>query len=64
MPFKSAAQRRWAHTEAGTEALGGPAKVSEWDQASKGKKLPEHVKPTRKTNTSGSRTSPSTVKDH
>lgn len=41
MPYKSDSQRRWAHTEKGTEALGGKEKVSEWDAASKGKKLPE-----------------------
>ena len=40
MPYKSQAQRRWAHTAPGTEALGGPEKVAEWDAASKGKKLP------------------------
>ena len=44
MPYKSDAQRRWAHTKKGTKALGGSAKVSEWDKASKGKKLPEKVK--------------------
>ena len=43
MPYSSDAQRRWAHTEKGTEALGGKAKVAEWDAASKGRKLPEHV---------------------
>ncbi len=41
-PYESDAQRKWAHTEAGTKALGGKAKVAEWDAASKGKKLPEH----------------------
>jgi hypothetical protein len=41
MPYVSDRQRRWAHTAAGTKALGGPAKVAEWDAASKGKKLPE-----------------------
>lgn len=40
MPFKSDAQRRWAHTKAGTSALGGAGKVAEWDQASKGANLP------------------------
>ena len=34
MPFKSAKQRAWAHTKAGEAALGGPAKVNEWDEAS------------------------------
>lgn len=45
MPYKSDAQRKWAHTAAGEKALGGPKKVAEWDKASKGKKLPEHVPP-------------------
>jgi len=43
MPYVSDSQRRWAHTESGKKALGGPEGVNEWDQASKGKKLPEHV---------------------
>lgn len=42
MPYKSDAQRKWAHTKEGEKALGGKEKVKEWDQASKGKKLPEH----------------------
>ena len=41
MPYKSDAQRRWAHTRAGTKALGGTSKVAEWDAASKGHDLPE-----------------------
>lgn len=44
MPYKSDAQRKWAHTAAGTKALGGKSAVHEWDTASKGKKLPEKVK--------------------
>lgn len=44
MPYKSDDQRRWAHTKTGTKALGGKAKVKEWDQASKGKKLPKKVR--------------------
>lgn len=43
-PYKSKAQRRWAHTPAGTKALGGKKKVAEWDRATKGKKLPTRVK--------------------
>ena len=43
MPYRSKAQERWAHTEAGEKALGGPAKVAEWDRASKGKRLPPRV---------------------
>jgi hypothetical protein len=41
MPYVSDSQRRWAHTAAGTKALGGPAKVAEWDAATAGRKLPE-----------------------
>jgi hypothetical protein len=44
MPYKSKAQERWAHTEEGTKALGGKKKVKEWDDSSKGKKLPEKKK--------------------
>jgi len=46
MPYTSQKQRAWAHTDAGTKALGGPAKVHEWDQASKGKDLPVYSKGT------------------
>lgn len=42
-PYVSDAQRRWAHTEAGTKALGGKEKVKHWDKESKGKDLPEKV---------------------
>ena len=42
-PYSSDAQRRWAHTAAGTKALGGKAHVHEWDESTKGKNLPEHV---------------------
>ena len=47
-PYKSKAQQRWAHTPAGTRALGGKRKVREWDRASRGKKLPERVRPKRR----------------
>lgn len=43
MPYKSKAQERWAHTPAGKAALGAKG-VKEFDQASKGKKLPERAK--------------------
>ena len=43
MPYVSDAQRRWAHTEEGTAALGGPDKVKHWDKVTKGKELPEHA---------------------
>lgn len=42
-PWASDAQRRWGHSEAGKEALGGEAAVHEWDESSKGKDLPERV---------------------
>lgn len=45
-PYSSNAQRRWAHTAAGKKALGGEAGVHEWDEATKGKKLPEKVSKT------------------
>lgn len=47
--YRSAAQRRWAHTKAGTRALGGAKKVAEWDRASKGKKLPRRAKKRKRT---------------
>ena len=47
MPYKSKAQRDWAHTPAGIKALGGPDKVKVWDAASDGLKLPNLVKPTQ-----------------
>lgn len=37
MPYVSRKQEGWAHTLEGTKALGGAAKVAEWDAASKGK---------------------------
>lgn len=43
MPYKSLLQERWAHTKSGMEALGAE-KVKEFDQASKGMKLPKKVK--------------------
>jgi hypothetical protein len=42
-PYASEAQRRWAHTPAGKEALGGEKAVAHWNKESKGKKLPERV---------------------
>ncbi len=44
MPYKSDAQRKFAHTKKGTKALGGKSAVKEWDSSSKGKKLPKKVK--------------------
>ena len=45
MPFRSKAQQRWAHTAQGEAALGGPAKVAEWQAATVGTKLPDYVQP-------------------
>lgn len=44
MPYSSLQQMKWAHTKAGEKALGGKAKVAEWDKESKGLKLPKKVK--------------------
>ncbi len=43
MPWKSDAQRRWGNSPAGHAAL-GDAGVAEWNSASKGQHVPEHVK--------------------
>lgn len=45
MPYVSRAQQGWAHTPAGTKALGGAAKVKEWDRTTAGHydSLPGHV---------------------
>lgn len=43
MPYSSNQQRKWAHTEKGMKALGGAAKVAEWDKESKGIKLPGKI---------------------
>lgn len=40
MPYVSKKQEAWAHTPGGEKALGGPAKVAEWDAATKGRSLP------------------------
>lgn len=44
MPYVSEAQRKWAHTKAGTKALGGKKAVAEWDKTTGNKKLPKRVK--------------------
>jgi hypothetical protein len=49
MPFKSKAQERWASTPEGKKALGGQSAVDEWAKATDYSKLPDHVKPKRKT---------------
>jgi hypothetical protein len=43
MSFKSLKQNSWAHTATGTKALGGPAKVKEWEHATNYSKLPKKV---------------------
>lgn len=48
MPYTSDQQRKWAHTETGEKALGGAAKVAEWDAASKGKDLPKYAPSSKK----------------
>lgn len=47
MPAKSKAQLRWINSPSGKAALGSGG-VQEWDQASKGLKLPEKVGALRK----------------
>ena len=42
MPFQSTAQNAWAHTPEGTKALGGAAKVKEWESATDYSHLPQH----------------------
>ena len=44
MPYSSLQQMKWAHTTAGTKALGGAKKVAEWDKETKGMKLPKYAK--------------------
>lgn len=44
MPYKSKAQERFFHTATAKKSGITPAVVSEFDKASKGKKLPAHVK--------------------
>lgn len=49
MPLKSEAQRRWAHSSAGLEALGGESAVAEWEKETP-KNIPERVKKKVKVN--------------
>lgn len=44
MPYKSDAQRKFFHTDTAKDAGITGAEVKEFDKASKGKELPEHVK--------------------
>jgi hypothetical protein len=43
VPFRSKKQNAWAHTATGTKALGGKAKVKEWESATNYSKLPKKV---------------------
>lgn len=45
MPLQSKAQERWVHTAEGTKALGGPAKVEEWEKETDHRDIPERKKP-------------------
>ena len=47
MPWASTAQAAWGHSPEGMQALGGPEKVKEWDQASEGLALPERTAKSR-----------------
>ena len=44
MPARSKAQLRWLNSPSGHAALGNKG-VQEWNQASKGLKLPERIQP-------------------
>ncbi len=44
MPYSSNAQRKFFHTQTAKDKGISPAVVNEFDQASKGMKLPEHAK--------------------
>lgn len=43
MPFVSKSQNAYFHTPAGVKALGGQAKVREWEAATDYSKLPQRV---------------------
>ena len=47
MPARSKAQLRWVNSPMGRAALGSKG-VKEWDNASRGLKLPERVKKKKK----------------
>lgn len=42
MPFLSQKQRAWGHSPTGVKALGGKAKVAEWDSATPSK-IPKKI---------------------
>ena len=43
MPWLSKKQAAWGHSPAGEKALGGPAKIAEWDSATTAGSLPERA---------------------
>jgi len=47
VPYKSDAQRRFFHSPGAKKAGITPSQVQEFDSASKGRKLPEKVKPAK-----------------
>lgn len=51
MPFESKDQNAWAHTPAGTKALGGEKAVKEWEGATDYSKLPKKKKKVKGGNT-------------
>lgn len=53
MPFVSRAQAAWGNSPAGVKALGGPAKVAEWNASTKGAKLPKRVGKPHKVKSAG-----------
>jgi len=50
MPFKSKAQQRWGNSSTGQKALGGKENVSEWNNATDFKHLPEKAMATKEVN--------------
>ena len=43
MPFESMKQNAWAHTPAGTKALGGKVNVKEWESKTDYSHLPKYA---------------------
>lgn len=48
MPFVSKQQQKWGNSKAGIKALGGKARVAEWNASTKGHTLPRKVKKTKR----------------
>lgn len=55
MPWDSVQQARWGHSPAGLKALGGKAKVAEWDAATTKGSLPRRAAVKMKTVNLGSK---------